>query len=203
MTPRLLAISDRRRLDGRSWQDWIADLARSGVEGLQIREKDLDDRGILALAESARRSNLGLWINGRADIAWIAAAEGVHLPVRGVSAAALRERFGEGLSLGCSTHDLREVEAARDAGADFVTFGPVFSTPGKGESTGLDGLAAAVELGLPVLALGGVMPERLDEVRATGAHGVAGIRVFHDRAALSRLVEAWKRLASDGSDRPA
>ena len=65
----------------------------------------------------------------------------------------LRERFGAALVLGQSTHRVAEVEAARDAGADYVTFGPVFATPSKaayGEPVGLAALRDAAAVGIPV-----------------------------------------------------
>jgi thiamine-phosphate pyrophosphorylase len=71
------------------------------------------------------------------------------------------------------------VARARAAGADFAVFGPVFETPSKrafGPARGLEALRAAAARGLPVLALGGVTPERADTCRAAGASGVSCIR---------------------------
>jgi thiamine-phosphate pyrophosphorylase len=93
--------------------------------------------------------------------------------------------------IGVSTHGIAEVEAARRAGADYVTFGPVYPTPSKagyGPPAGLDALRRAAAVGLPVLALGGVTPERLPELAAAGAAGAAGIRCFADEASLAAMV---------------
>ncbi|MFQ5350231.1 MAG: thiamine phosphate synthase, partial [Thermoanaerobaculia bacterium] len=127
-------MSDRRRLPTGGLGDWVDDLARAGVGAVQLREKDLGTAELLDLALDARR-RLGdsglLLVNGRADVAVAASAAGVHLPTSGLPVVALRRRLGEGFLIGRSTHTLEEVEAAALAGADYVTFGPVYPTPSK------------------------------------------------------------------------
>lgn len=199
---RLLAISDGRAATSgpEPVLEWLRDVGRAGVDAVQLREKALSDRELFALAHRARTllpPATRLVINGRADIALAAGAEGVHLPSRGVPASALRDRFGPRLLVGVSTHSVGEVEAVRDAGADYVVFGPVYPTPSKpGLETipGLEGLEQAARIGIPVLALGGVDLDRLTEVADTGAAGCAGIRCFRDREGLSELVSRAREL---------
>jgi len=175
---------------------WFAALAAAGVDALQLREKHLDDLDLWRLARSARAAfppPAVLLVNGRADVALAAGAEGVHLPAEGVPCSAVRARFGGGLLIGVSTHRLEEVERARREGADYVVFGPVYETPAKaahGAPAGIRVLARAAALGIPVYALGGVTLERFAEVAATGAAGVAGIRLFQGLPALERVVAA-------------
>jgi thiamine-phosphate pyrophosphorylase len=198
---RLLAISQLTTLPGAGGHGevasgWFAALAAAGVDALQLREKQLDDLGLRRLARSARAAlppPALLLVNGRADVAVAAGADGVHLPADGVPAGALRTRFGSGLLIGVSTHRLEEVERARRDGADYVVFGPVYPTPAKavyGAPAGTRALARAAALGIPVYALGGVTLERFAEVAAAGAAGVAGIRLFQRLAALERVVAA-------------
>lgn len=197
--PRLLAISDRRRLAA-PFPEWVAGLAAAGVDGVQIREKEADDGELLALARAARGllPAAALLVNGRLDVALAAGADGVHLPSDGLPAAPLvawAARLGRRPLVGCSTHTLAEVAAARDEGADYVVFGPVFATPGKraalGSGTlGTAALAAAARLGVPVLALGGLEPERVAEAFAAGAHGVAAIRAFLTPEGAAAMVAA-------------
>ena len=113
----------------------------------------------------------------------------MHLPADGVPTDAVRRGFGS-LLVGRSTHTLDEVAAAAEAGASYVTFGPVFASPGTGEPTGLDRLAGACAVGIPVLALGGIGLPELPLVAAAGAAGAAGIRLFADAARLPRVVAA-------------
>jgi len=189
---RLLAISQLGTLpgagsgggDGDAALGWFAALAAAGVDALQLREKRLDDLGVCQLAWRARAAlppPAVLLVNGRADLALAAGADGVHLPSDGIPAGAVRARFGSGLLIGVSTHRLEEVERARRDGADYVVFGPVYPTPAKagfGTPAGPRALARAAALGIPVYALGGVTLERFGEVAAAGAAGVAGIRLF-------------------------
>jgi thiamine-phosphate pyrophosphorylase len=187
---RLLAISQLATLPGAGGAGgdtalaWFEALAAAGVDALQLREKRLDDLSLCRLARRARAAlplPAVLLVNGRADLALAAGADGVHLPADGIPAGAVRARFGSGLLIGVSTHRLEEVERARRDGADYVVFGPVYPTPAKagcGTPAGLPALARAAALGIPVYALGGVTLERFGEVAAAGAAGVAGIRLF-------------------------
>jgi thiamine-phosphate pyrophosphorylase len=188
----LLAISDRHGLDGTTLPAWAAALASAGVPAVQLREKDLPDRACYELLRLLRQAlpDSRLFASGRADLAVAAGADGVHLPADGVPTAPLRERFGTSLLLGRSTHRIDEVAREAASGADYVTFGPVFASPGKGEPVGLDALAEAAAQGVPVLALGGVGMAELPRVAAAGAVGAAGIRLFQDLARLPDVVAA-------------
>lgn len=144
-----------------------------GVDYIQIREKDLPARELFAFvcAVVDRRavSSSKILVNERSDIAKAAGADGVHLPsLSPVSTL-------PGLIVARSCHTVEEI---RNANADFVTFSPIFSTPGKGQPVGLDALRAACRQGKPVFALGGVTPQNARSCIQAGAVGVAGIRLF-------------------------
>jgi len=196
---RSLAISDRTSLPGGDLASWLARLASAAPDAIQIREKDLSDRALYELARQARAvlpASTRLLVNGRLDIALAAGADGVHLPADGPPAAALRARFGAGVLLGVSTHCIEEVERAQSDGADYVTFGPVYATVSKaryGPPLGTGALRQAASVGIPVLALGGITLERLDELASTGAAGVAGIRLFQPPSDLDAVLAAIRR----------
>lgn len=193
--PRLLAIGGGAG-GGVPDRGWLAGLAAAGVDGVQVREKRLDDADLLALVRATREllpAATAVLVNGRLDVALAAGADGVHLPAGGLPVAPLRAwagRLGRRPLVGRSTHTLGEVAAARDEGVDYVVFGPVFATPGKGEPVGLAALAAAARLGVPVLALGGVDAARVAAAVAAGAHGVAAIRAFASPAAAAATAGA-------------
>lgn len=194
MPPRfsLLAISDRRSLSLEPI-DWLRALGAAGIGAVQIREKDLEDGDLYRLTRLARETlppSTQVIVNGRIDVALAAGADGVHLPADGLPAAPLRARFGPGVLIGRSTHSLDEVERARDEGVDYVVFGPVYSTPGKGPPAGPEALGRAAALGAPVYALGGVTLERFGELAAAGASGVAAIRLFQQIRDLDLVVKA-------------
>jgi thiamine-phosphate pyrophosphorylase len=201
--PRTLAISDRAEL-GRDWETWCAELAAAGVEALQIREKSLTDRELLALARAARRAFPPpglLLVNGRADVALAAGADGVHLPTAGLPHAAARSVIGPARLLGASTHQALEVEAAADSGLiDYVIYGPLHATPSKAgriEPRGVSSLSEVARNGIPVLAVGGIDDGAgAAAAIAAGAHGVAGIRAFRDRDRTRAIVAAVRTTAS-------
>jgi thiamine-phosphate pyrophosphorylase len=170
----------------------------AGVNLIQLREKNLTARVLFELAlqsaEITHGSATRLLINDRADIARGARADGVHLQRRSLEPHIVRRTFGEGFLIGVSTHSLAEARAARDGGADFVVFGPVFDTVSKriyGEPVGLEKLSeTARELApFPIIALGGVTLDNAQECLRAGARGVAAIRLFNDPARLSQIVE--------------
>lgn len=208
--PRLLAVTDPDGPLGPELDAWLRALGDAGVDGVQVRRKELSDRALLALAVRCRRGlapPARLLVNGRLDVALGAGADGVHLPAIGLPTREVRrlaESLGAKALIGRSTHHPDEVARARDEGADYATFGPVYPTPGKaryGPPPGLPGLERAAALGLPVLALGGVSLERLDEVARAGAAGAAGIRGFQDLPRLPALVAEARRVFS-GSTGP-
>lgn len=186
----LLAISQN------PGDDWFRALAAAGIAdvgAVQIREKNLEDRPLWELTRRARAAlppPIQLLVNGRLDVALAAGADGVHLPSDGVPTAALRARFGADVLIGRSTHRIEEIERARDEGADYVVFGPVYETPGKGVPLGLAALERATAAGLSVYALGGVTLERFGELAGAGAAGVAAIRLFQDIPNLGEVARA-------------
>ncbi|HMO81657.1 MAG TPA: thiamine phosphate synthase [Pyrinomonadaceae bacterium] len=164
-----------------------------GIPLIQIREKKLSSSKLLSLASSAREATGGsgtkLLINDRIDIALASGADGVHVPSQGLSIAAIRKTFGSDLLIGVSTHCAAEVSIAKEAGADFAVFGPIFSTPGKGPAKGLDGLREACRHSgdMLLLGIGGIDHGNAASVCGAGAAGFAAIRLLNDRESLIRL----------------
>ena len=191
--PPLYLITDRRRFgnapdDGFAPDEWRSlDAAiAAGPGALQLREKDLGGRALCVRAERlaarCRASGVKLLVNERADVALAAEADGVHLPEAGLPVAAARELVGRDRLVGCSVHAADLLDAR--AGADFVLFGPVYDTPAKrafGAPQGLERLAEVARTSaVPVLAVGGITPERVPDVLRAGASGVAVIGAILD-----------------------
>lgn len=153
----------------------------------QIREKRLSARVLYELAARATKITRGsltkLLVNDRLDVALAAGADGVHLTSTSLPAQVVRKLSGPEFLIGASTHSLETARDARDSGADFAVFGPVFETESKhayGPPQGLDKLQqVASELqGFPVVALGGITLDNAESCFAAGASGIAGIRLF-------------------------
>ena len=179
----------------------ILQLLRAAVDAevplFQIREKSLHARVLYELvaraAEITHGSRTRLLVNDRSDIARAAGADGVHLTTHSLPVEVVRNIFGAEFLIGVSTHSLDEARAARAGGADFVVFGPVFETESKrayGEPQGLDKLAEVTRaLGeFPVVAIGGITLDNVDDCFQAGARGIAAIRMLNDAENLTR----WK-----------
>jgi thiamine-phosphate diphosphorylase len=119
-------------------------------------------------------------ISSRVDLAVACEAAGVHLPERDIATADARKLIGKRL-VGRSVHSLDGALAAESEGSDYVIFGPVWASashPGVAP-VGVDALArVSRSVHIPVLAIGGVTPERIAECHAAGAAGYAAIRMF-------------------------
>jgi len=153
----------------------------AGIRAVQLREKDLPVRELLALAwrmrEITARHGAWMFVNDRLDVAMAVGADGVHLARTSMPPAAARKVAGDRFMIGVSTHSEEEVREAVDGGADFVTFGPVFETPSKkryGSPIGVDELGRIVRMfHIPVFALGGIDESNIPEVKQAGVHGIA------------------------------
>jgi len=140
-----------------------------------------------------------LFVNDRLDVALAVGAAGVQLG-RGSLAPEDARRLNPAWWIGKSVHDLPEAEAAHAGGADYLLVGPVFPTATHADRAPLGSarLKQIVGVGLPVIAIGGVTPARIPELRAVAAiHGVAAIRALWDAAdpadAARRLLEELNR----------
>src|SRR5690349_2502792 len=157
------------------------------IDLVQLREKRLSARVLFELTRQAfaltRGTATRLLVNDRADIAAGVGADGVHLTTRSIDVTTVRRTFGSEVLIGVSTHSVAEARTAKDAGADFVVFGPVFDTSSKrgyGSPAGVTGLSGVTRelTDFPVLALGGITMENFTRCLSAGARGIAGISLF-------------------------
>jgi thiamine-phosphate pyrophosphorylase len=175
----------------------IEECLGAGVRAVQLREKDLGAAELLELArplrEITRQAGAPLFINDRADVALAVEADGVQRGHTSLPVRLMRTVVGNRLLIGASVHSLEEARVAEQEGADFLLFGPVYDTPSKrayGAAQGVESLRRVVEaVSIPVFAIGGITPERVHEVRKSGAHGVAVISAI---LAAERPAEATK-----------
>ena len=178
--------------------------ASAQINLVQIREKRLTARVLFELTERAveitHASATRILVNDRADIAAGAGAQGVHLTTQSLDIAVIRNSFAPNFLIGASTHSWEEAQLAYEQGADFIVFGPIFSTKSKeqfGPPLGLEKLSDVCGNldAFPVLALGGVSEVAARRCFEAGASGVAGISLFSEPAALASVAAAIRKCA--------
>ncbi len=156
---------------------------QGGVRAIQLRENDLPMKELLALAHElktmTKEYDAKLFINDHVDVAVAVDADGVHLGHQSMPVSAARNIVGGKMMIGVSTHTLEEARAAESAGADMVTFGPIYETPSKvpfGAPVGLEALRTVTKaVDIPVFALGGIRNRNIGYVLWAGAYGVSMI----------------------------
>jgi thiamine-phosphate pyrophosphorylase len=189
----LCLVTDRRRLvrpDAseqaavRCLLTQVRHAVEAGVEMIQVRERDLDAGPLSALVREMLAATRGtptrVIVNDRLDVAIACGAHGVHLRGTSLPAAAVRRLAPRPFVVGRSVHGVADLDSLDDV--DYLVAGTVFpsaSKPDGDRRLGIDGLRDVVgAAACPVLAIGGVTLERLGDVAATGASGVAAIGLF-------------------------
>jgi thiamine-phosphate pyrophosphorylase len=154
---------------------------------LQLRAKQLGLSAVCELGHALRplctQQRVPLCVNDRLDVALAVGADVIHLGQNDLPLAeALRVRAAaraERLSIGISTHDLDQAKAAAAGGADYIGFGPVFPTQSKTDADPVVGLVAlrqaAAAVKIPIVAIGGITLDTVDEVARAGASAAAVI----------------------------
>ena len=151
-----------------------------GAQIIQLREKGIDDRTLLARARDVRavtRSTGTLFIvNDRPDIARLVEADGVHLGQDDFPIQEARRILGPEALIGVSTHNIEQVRRAILEGASYLGVGPTFPSRTKAFDAyaGLDFVKQAfAETSLPAFAIGGIDLGNAEQVCAVGARGIA------------------------------
>ncbi|KAF0146453.1 MAG: thiamine-phosphate pyrophosphorylase [Nitrospirae bacterium] len=179
---KLYLITDRNLFaDDYSLLTAVEQALKAGVKAIQLREKDLEIRELLAMAykmrEVTKKYKAKFFINDRVDIALAVKADGVHLGQGSMPLSAVRKIAGNKLIIGASTHNIDEAKKAEKGGADFITLGPVYKTASKlkyGKPIGIDTLKKVKSrVSIPVFAIGGIKTDMVKEVMGAGADGIA------------------------------
>jgi thiamine-phosphate pyrophosphorylase len=161
---------------------WIERLVPLGVKLVQLRIKELDEPALREEIRAAKyicaHYNCQLIVNDYWQLAIEEGCDFVHLGQEDLAAADLGAIKRAGLKLGLSTHDHAELEDALAASPDYIALGPVYPTilkKMKWAPQGLDRISEwKLRVGaLPLVAIGGLNPERLDGVFAQGADSAA------------------------------
>ncbi len=186
-------MSARRDLSGRrlylctpdrpDLADFVAACIAGGVDVVQLREKHLEARDLLARARVAgsvcRAHGVPFVLNDRPDLALETGADGVHVGQEDAPVDLARRILGPDAIVGLSTHGLDDLDAAVSEDVTYISAGPVEPTPTKPGRPGT-GLGYATEASarspVPVFVTGGVTPERIPELAGAGVRHFVVVR---------------------------
>jgi thiamine-phosphate pyrophosphorylase len=179
----------------------VEDALKGGIKAVQLREKDLPTRELVETAqwmkELTEEYGANLIINDRVDVALAVGADGVHLGRNSIPANAVRTISDGKLLIGVSTHGIGEAIEAEKYGADFITLGPIYETPSKleyGNPIGIDMIRQVKSnISIPVLAIGGIKLNKVNEVMEAGADGIALISAILTAKNVKETAEKFMR----------
>ena len=214
MTPRvfdlrLIVITDVDLARPRSILQVVDAALNAGAPALQLRLKHAPPSEVYCLGTQlramTRAADALLFINDRVDIALALGADGVHLGPTDLPVATARraernvaDATKAPLIIGVSTDDPERARSAWTAGADYIGCGAVFGTTSKPdvgeERIGPEGLRRVVDVvPCPVVGIGGIHPENVDQVARTGAAGAAVIGSIMSADDVGEAVERLMR----------
>ena len=209
---------DGRRLylctpDRPDLEQFVAACVRGGVDVVQLREKGLEARPLLARARALRAvcHDLGVpfIVNDRPDLALEAEADGVHVGQDDAPPALARRILGPDAIIGLSTHSVDDLERAASEPVDYVAAGPVVATPTKParQPTGTSyATLAAARSAVPVFVTGGVTPDSVAPLAAAGIRHFVVVRWLTGASDAEEAAKVLRRavdgaLADVGADR--
>ncbi len=178
----LYVIIDTAALGGRSPVEVASRAIRGGAKTIQLRDKSLSDKALLAIAHELRKlcaeHRVLFIVNDRLDLALATDADGLHLGPEDLPIKVARQLLPIDKILGGSTTTVEQAVATAAEGADYVAVGAMYPTPSKAKAVvvGVERLRQIKEaVALPLVAIGGINKDNAAEVMAAGAQSVAVI----------------------------
>ena len=163
--------------------EFVTACIEGGVDLVQLREKELDARPLLAragvVADVCRAHGVPFVLNDRPDLALEAGADGVHVGQGDAPVSLARRILGPDAIVGLSTHGIQDLDAALAEDVNYLSAGPVEPTPTKPgrPGTGLEYVAlASARAEVPVFVTGGVTPEKVSTLAAAGVNHFVVVR---------------------------
>jgi len=201
----LYAIIDLDYVSAENAPTILEKLIAGEIDIVQLRGKNrsLDELSALAEKLLTMSTNIPLIANDHAEIAQRVQVQGVHVGQDDASIEKVRAQIRRSIIVGKSTHSIEQAVAAEREGADYIGFGPIFSTPTKPDYSPI-GLAQIREVhervSIPIFCIGGIKSENLTQVTAAGAKRVvivSGLLQAHNIAEYARACKKLLRREHD------
>ena len=177
---KLYVITESSISKGRTNEDVVKEAIKGGAEIIQLREKQWDKNKIreeaIKLLRICRKNNVIFIVNDYVDIALEIGADGVHLGQSDTPVSEARKICGNKLIIGLSTHSIEQAVKADKEDVDYITIGPIFRTRAKDYTVGTGIIKEiANKINKPLIAIGGINKNNIDDVLSQGAKSVAVI----------------------------
>jgi thiamine-phosphate pyrophosphorylase len=199
----LYAIIDLGYVSAENAPAILEKLIDGGIDSVQLRGKNRSLDELSALAEKLLRltmpAKIPLIANDHAEIAQRVEVQGVHVGQDDTSIQIVRAQITRPILVGKSTHSIEQAVAAEQEGANYIGFGPIFSTPTKPDYSpiGLEQIREVHErVSIPIFCIGGIKSENLAQVIAAGAKRVvivSGLLQTNDVAGYARACKKLLR----------
>jgi len=196
----LYVITDEAISRGLSHAGIARRAVAGGADAIQLRDKKLTGRDLVRIAQEIRTITAAAGalfiVNDRMDVALAAGADGVHLGQDDLPVECARAIAPPGFIIGVSVGSVAEAVTAAKGGADYIALSPTFCTGSKedaGPGCGLEMLAAIRSaVSIPLIAIGGIGCDNVDDVIAAGADGIAVISAVVGQEDVTRAAREMK-----------
>jgi len=195
----LYAVTDRRCLCGRTLTDVVRESLDGGVTFVQFREKQLERAQFVeeakGLKQLCREYGVPFVINDYVGIAAEVNADGVHVGQDDMAVGDARAQLGPDKMIGVSAQTVEQAIRAENLGASYLGVGAVFPTTSKEDAVDvsfatLKAICEAVTI--PVIAIGGITRENVQQLSGSGICGVAAINAIYAQPDIQQAARRLK-----------
>ncbi len=187
------AFSDDLIRDGRT-------LLRAGVRIFQLRAKNFTKFKVFEIAEQlipiCEETGALLIINDLVDVALVSSVAGVHLGQEDFPATEARKILPAKI-IGLSTHNIQQFSTAHSLPLSYIAIGPVYGTrtkPAAGRAVGVEFLKKVRPLTeIPIVCIGGITEDRIPDLIAAGADGIAVVSALYSSPSLYESVSRLQK----------
>lgn len=200
----LYAVTDRAWVGRQTLFEQVESALMGGATCIQLREKELDDAAFLKeareIASLCKNYHVPFFINDNVEVAIQSKADGIHVGQEDMTASQVRKKVGDSMIIGVSVHSVEEALEAVKNGADCLGVGAMFSTSTKTDVSVLPkevlrDICAAVDI--PVVAIGGISKENMQELSGTGVDGVALVSAIFGADEIESECRLLRRLSEE------
>ena len=196
----LYAVTDRSWLNGETLYSQVEKALEGGATFVQLREKHLDHDTFFQeakeLKELCAKYHVPFVLDDDVELALEVGADGVHVGQSDMEAGDVREKLGKDKIVGVSAQTVEQALLAQERGADYLGVGAVFPTSSKDDAVEVDhemvkAICEAVDI--PVIAIGGITRDNVQELAGCGLCGIAVISAIFAKPDIKKATEELKK----------